>query len=184
MIAYITGKITEHRPPAVIVEAGGIGYEVTVTSSDIAKFKIDETTTIQIYEHIREDAHVLYGFGDSSSRAQFVQLLGISGIGPKVAMAIMSAAGTDKLQSAISSGDPTLLSAVAGVGTKTAQRIVVELKGKLDPTKPQVATDPAYQALVGLGYTGAVAAEAVANLPSDITGEQERIKLALKGVKR
>jgi holliday junction DNA helicase RuvA len=167
------------------MDVGGLGYEVFLSADDLNAVKAGDRPTYYIHEQIREDAYNLFGFTRADAKILFTYLIGVSGVGPKVAMAILSAASLDQLQRAVISGDPELLRGVAGVGAKTAQRIMVELKGKLgslDTAPTSLANDSAYQALVGLGYPAAQAAEAVANLPADLTDQQARIKAALKGL--
>jgi holliday junction DNA helicase RuvA len=185
MIARISGQIATQLSDRVIIDVHGLGYEVFLSAPDLSSSKEGEPATFEIYEQIREDTHNLFGFTDPGAKTLFTYLIGVSGVGPKVAMAILSAASLDQLHRAVISGDPELLRGVAGVGPKTAQRIMVELKGKLGSlgsTPASLATDSAYQALVGLGYPTIQAAEAVANLPASLTDEQERIKAALKGL--
>jgi Holliday junction DNA helicase RuvA len=190
MIATIEGVIAEKPGDAVVVELGGLGYEVNVSVTDWGAAVIGQSAKFYIYEHIREDAHLLFGFASPGAKRLFMQLLGVSGVGPKVAMQVMSAASVERLQQAIATGDVDLFKGVSGVGKKTAERIMMELKGKVE-LSGMVATDggtvssgdSAYQALIGLGYTPAQAAEAVAGVPSEVTDEQERVKLALKQVR-
>lgn len=188
MIARLRGVVIEKGIDAVILDVGGIGYEVTVNAADHGSVVMGEETQLHIYEQIREDAHNLYGFTNLPSKQFFEQLLSITGIGPKVAMNVLSAASLPQLQSAVAGGDPELLRGVAGIGKKTADRIMLELKGKVDATGVVLpggsagSSDPAYQALIGLGYKPAQAAEAVSQIPADVTNEQERVKLALKQV--
>lgn len=187
MIARLRGQVIEKGLDSAIIDVGGVGYEVMVPAADYGTLIMGEETSLHIYEQIREDAHNLYGFSNLPSKRFFEQLLTISGIGPKVAMGVVSAAPLAQLQSAIAAGDPEVLRGVAGVGKKTAERITVELKNKVEAVGLAAmqgggvtSVDPAYQALLGLGYTAAQAAEALSNLPAEITGEQERVKAALK----
>jgi Holliday junction DNA helicase RuvA len=186
MIATLSGQVTEKYSDNIIVEAGGVGYELTVTADDWGACTVGAQSHFYIHEQIREDAHNLYGFKLSSSRQLFAQLLTISGVGPKLAMQILSAAGEGRLRQAISAGDPELLRGVSGVGPKTAQRVIVELKGKVEQGGATLAPvmDSTYQALVALGYTPSQASAAVAALPSEVKGEQDRLKLALRGVQK
>jgi holliday junction DNA helicase RuvA len=188
MIATLRGVISEKLSDSLVLELGGIGYELLTTVDDWGGARLGEETRFYIYEQIREDAHNLYGFRDLGSRQLFVQLISISGVGPKVALAILSSAGEMRLRQAITSGDPALLRGISGVGPKTAQRVVLELRckvelGGLDASGFAPVTDAAYQALVALGYTSAQASAAVAGLPADVTDDQARIKLALKEVR-
>lgn len=191
MIATIEGMVSEKLSGSVVVELGGIGYEVVVPVTDWGSVAQGSSAKFYIYEHIREDSHQLFGFSARADKELFVLLLSVNGVGPKVAMQVMSAASGDRLRSAIASGDSSLFKNVSGVGKKTAERIMVELKNKVGASGEgaieiagvEVASgDPAYQALIGLGYKPAQAATAVAAIPADITDEQERVKLALKNI--
>lgn len=184
MIATLRGTVAEKLPDSLILEVAGVGYELFVTVDDWGATAVGADTRFYIYEQIREDAHNLYAFRELSSKQLFTQLLGVSGVGPKVALAILSAAGQQRLRQAIASGDPALLKGVSGVGPKTAQRVIVELRGKVEDGAISLApvADSTYQALVALGYTPVQATAAVAALPADVTDDQARIKLALKEI--
>jgi holliday junction DNA helicase RuvA len=183
MIATLTGRITQKLDSSLVLETGGVGYELFTTAGDWGGAKLGEQAKFYIYEQIREDAHNLYGFSEPSTRELFTRLLAVAGVGPKLAMQILSAAGESRLRQAIASGDPDLLKGISGVGPKTASRVIVELRGKVGEGAPGLApvTDPAYQALVALGYTPSQATQAVASIPDSVTGDQERVKAALKG---
>lgn len=183
MIATLTGKVTHKVGASLVVDINGIGYELLTTVDDWGSAKLGEVQSFHIYEQIREDAHNLFGFSDLQSKEMFIKLIGVNGVGPKVALATLSAAGVDRLSQAIASGDISLLKGVSGVGKKTAERIMVELAGKVTTTNAPV-NDETYQALMGLGYSNSQAADAVAALPSDVTDVGERVKLALKGMQR
>jgi Holliday junction DNA helicase RuvA len=187
MIASIKGSVEQKLTDSIILETGGIGYEVFVAAVDYGAASVGQQLKLMIYEHIREDAHVLYGFSDQLGRQLFEQLLTVTGIGPKVAMAVLSAAPVERLGQAIATGDPELLRGVSGVGKKTAERIIVELRGKVQAQAKSagaelgaVSQDDTYQALIGLGYSVAQAAQALTELPSSLTGQQDRLKAALK----
>lgn len=190
MIATIEGTVSEKLHDSVVVELGGIGYEVVVTVGDWGSVVTGKSSKFYIYEHIREDSHQLFGFQERAAKELFIQLLSVNGVGPKVAMQIMSAASLERLQSAIAVGDLDLFKGVSGVGKKTAERIMVELKGKVSVGDGAIlgaqvggaanSTDAAYQALIGLGYKPTQAAEAVARIPAEVTNEQERVKQALR----
>jgi holliday junction DNA helicase RuvA len=183
MIATIEGVVAEKIGDTLVIELGGIGYEVIVTASDWGASATGDKAKFYIYDHIKEDSHSLFGFCDTASKQLFVKLLGVNGVGPKVAMQVMGAASLDRLQQAIADGDTDLFKGVSGVGKKTAERIMLDLRGKVDATGT-IGTarsgDPAYQALLGLGYSSQQAADAVAKIPRDITDEQLRVKSALK----
>src|SRR5579871_6532840 len=122
MIATLSGRVTEKLPDGVILEVGGIGYEVFASVEELVKISTGTSIQLYIYDHIREDLHSLYGFKSLSSKQLFVQLLSVSGVGPKMAMQILSS-GEDRLRQAIAAGNPALLKGVIGVGTKTAERL-------------------------------------------------------------
>lgn len=187
MIASLRGLVAEKTDDALIVEIAGVGYELFVTVEDWGGAKVGKELHYYIYEQIREDAHNLYGFSTLEAKQMFTQLLSVSGVGPKVAMAVLSATSIDRLKQAIVSGDPDLLKGVAGVGKKTAERVIVELRGKFKDNgslTPMTSSDPTYQALIGLGYTAAQAAEAISTIPADVSGDQARIKAALKVISK
>ncbi|MFI5240172.1 MAG: Holliday junction branch migration protein RuvA [Candidatus Saccharimonadia bacterium] len=182
MIGRITGKITEKLSDSLLIGDGMVEYELFVTLEDWGNAKIGEVSKFYIYEQIGEDKYNLFGFSSVDAKIMFVRLLSVSGVGPKVAMAVLSAATLDRLTQAIASGDSDVLKGVAGIGKKTSERIIVELRGKLSETSMTAAVSGSsvYQALIGLGYSSAQAAEASAKVPDTITSESERIKAALK----
>jgi holliday junction DNA helicase RuvA len=184
MIATLRGHLAEKLEASLVLDVGGVGYELFVTVDDWGAAHTGQTAHFYIYEQIREDAHNLYGFTALTARQLFVQLIGVTGVGPKVALGILSAAGETRLRQAIASGDPALLKGITGVGPRTAQRVILDLRGKIDEGAIGLVpvADETYQALVALGYTPAQATQAVAQLPTDVTDPQERIKLALKEV--
>ncbi|HEY6737055.1 MAG TPA: Holliday junction branch migration protein RuvA [Candidatus Saccharimonadia bacterium] len=184
MIATLTGTIAEKLPDSLILDVHGVGYELFVSVDEWGAAKLGAEAKYYVYEQIREDTHNLYGFSELGGRQLFTQLIGVNGVGPKLAMQILSSAGENRLRQAIASGDPALLKGISGVGPKTAQRVILDLRGKVEEGAAGLApvADPAYQALVALGYTPAQATQAVQNIPANITGDQERVRAALKGV--
>ena len=185
MIVTLRGVTTEKLADSLVLEVDGVGYELLVTVDEWGAARIGAEGRYYVVEQIREDAHNLFGFRELGAKQLFEQLIGISGVGPKVALAILSAAGESRFRRAVASGDPELLRGISGVGPKIAQRVVLELRGKIAEGAAGLApvTDSVYQALVSLGYTPAQATEAVATLPADVTDEQARVKLALKSIK-
>lgn len=185
MIALLRGTLIEKLDNSLILDVGGVGYELAVTVDEWGAAKLGAESRYYVYEQIREDAHNLYGFSDLGSKQLFAQLLTVSGVGPKLAMQILSAAGESRLRQAITAGDPDLLKGVSGVGPKTAQRVITDLRGKVEEGSAGLApvADPTYQALIALGYTPPQATAAVGQIPAGVTGEQERLKAALKQVK-
>lgn len=185
MIGTLRGTISEKPGDTLILEVGGVGYELFVTTDDWGATPTGAEAKFYIYEQIREDARNLYGFRELSHKQLFTQLIGVNGVGPKVSLSILSAAGERRLRQAIASGDPALLKGVSGVGPKTAARIIMDLRGKVEEgaTGLVPVADSTYQALVALGYTPAQATQAVQSLPAGLTDDQARIKAALKHMK-
>lgn len=185
MIARLTGKITEKDINSVILEISGIGYEVIVPQNFLATLSEGDSQTLYIAEHIKEDEYSLFGFADGATRSMYYRLTSVNGVGPKAALAILSAHSTGEVQNAILSEEVGIFSSVSGIGKKTAQRIILELKGKLvEVDKDEVAVeDQAYQALVSLGYSPRDARAALKNVDLKLP-TQERIKLGLKGVSK
>lgn len=181
MIAKITGTVDDFLPHGVIVDVAGVGYEVLVTPRDKDQLQPGIQTSFYIAENIKEDEHSLYGFSDLSSRSMYYALTSVSGVGPKAAMAILSTHATDEISDAIMASNITLFSAVSGVGKKTAQRIILDLKGKLvtEETTEVQEDEPAYKALVSLGYKPRDAQAALKGVPTSLN-TQERVKQALK----
>lgn len=184
MISYLEGTLKHTAENTVTVLVGGVGYEVFVPSSYIGKIKKDDKIELFIYTHVREDILALYGFLTKEEMNFFKLLISVSGIGPKVALSIISSAGVDKLVQSISNGDPALLSAVSGVGKKTAEKAVIELKNKVGvpSVSSSVSGDSSdlIDALVGLGFQRAEVAQAISVLPNQEATQEEKIKTALK----
>jgi Holliday junction DNA helicase RuvA len=184
MISTLSGKITHVFNNSVILEVGGIGYKIFLTPIFLAKLKEGEATKIFTHEYLKEETHDLYGFENMDDLRIFWSLLGVSGVGPKMAVKIM-ALGAEKVKNAISRGEVAVLSSVSGVGKKTAQKIILELKGELVETKKEDnKTDEVIDALVKLGYSRKEAFDAVSALPENLEKTEERLKMALKNLGR
>lgn len=161
MIDYIVGKPIELRPTSVVLDNHGIGYEVNITLLDYPKIENKEEVKLYIFESLREDAHVLYGFLERRSRELFIMLTSVSGVGPNTGRLILSSITTGQLEQAISSGQDSVLKSVKGIGAKTAQRIIVDLKDKIKIDEESLNTstpvgevyEDAVSALVMLGFT-------------------------------
>jgi Holliday junction DNA helicase RuvA len=185
VIARLRGKAVACGPDALVLEVGGVGYHVQPTRRAAQKARMKGEVVIETYLHVREDALQLFGFADADERELFEQLLGVSGVGPKVALAIVSGSTPDELRRAIALEDTARFQAIPGIGKKTAQRVVLELKEKLGgdvPVPEQTARRPhlvAREALMELGYSLVEADQALADIDPDLPAE-ERVRLALR----
>lgn len=188
MIARLRGKPVASTPEGLLLDVGGVGYLVAATPSAVRAADGAQEVTVETYLHVREDALQLYGFADRAERELFVQLLSVNGVGPKVALAVVSGSPPQELRRAIVSGDVARFQAIPGIGRKTAERIVLELKEKLgagtDALAPATAPPGdahlvARDALVELGYSVLEAERALADVDPDLPPE-ERVRLALK----
>lgn len=191
MIGRLHGKLIEKTPPQVLVDVGGVGYEVDVPMSTFCNLPA-EGSEITFLTHfiVREDAQLLYGFATAAERQTFRALIRISGVGPRIALAVLSGMSTQDLADAVEQGNATLLTRVPGIGKKTADRLVLELKGKLAgnafaPTGGAASAAQAdiLSALMALGYSEREAQASVRALPAEVT-VSEGIRLALKALAR
>lgn len=191
MIDYISGELAELTPTYAVIDCGGIGYEILITLTDYAELQGSKKAKFHIHEVIREDTHQLYGFNTRQSREMFRLLIGVSGVGAGTARMIMSAMALGQLEQAIASGEEKLLKAVKGVGARTAQRIIVDLRDKIksegmafissSPMAGQASED-AEQALVMLGFNLQQTRKVLKKLFADTPGltTEEAVKQALK----
>ena len=187
MIGRIQGILVEKNFPQVIISCGGVGYEVDVPMSTFYPLpRTGEEVTLLTHLVVREDAHLLFGFLSANERAAFRQLLKISGVGPKVALSVLSGMSVEDLAAAVSSEDAARLTKVPGIGKKTAERLVLELRDKLPrvavATQAQAASaanTDVVNALLGLGYNEREASSAVKQLPADLP-LADAIRQALK----
>ncbi|MEK7153772.1 MAG: Holliday junction branch migration protein RuvA [Patescibacteria group bacterium] len=191
MIATITGKVTEKIAESVVIDVQGVGYGVLVTTEDYGLLTTNNTVKVYIYEHIRENSHDLFGFVNLDTKRLFEQLLDVNGVGPKMALSVLSIGSANEVRRAVAGGDTKFIQRASGVGKRVAERIVVDLKDKVGLVGVDLATtgllqsdtlllqDEAVEALVSLGYSAQDAALALAEVPTDLPTE-ERIKRALK----
>ena len=187
MIGRIAGMLAEKRPPQIVVMCAGVGYELDVPMSTFYLLpRTGESVELLTHQVVREDAHLLFGFLTEAERSAFRQLLKISGVGPKVALGVLSGLSVDDLSAAVASGDVARLIKVPGVGRKTAERLVLELRDKLPSAIGKAAATPAsiasgdvVNALLALGYNEREAATAVKQLPADLQ-LADAIRYALK----
>ena len=190
MIGRLTGTLVEKNPPQLLLDVQGVAYEVDVPMSTF--YNLPATgEPVSLYTHlvVREDAHVLYGFATLEERSAFRQLIRISGIGARTALSVLSGMSVADLSHTVTLQDPAPLTRIPGIGKKTAERLLLELKGKLgaDIALPAHAATDAQadilQALVALGYSDKEAAASLKALPKDV-GVSEGIKLALKALNK
>ena len=189
MIGKLTGTLLEKNPPEVLVDCAGVGYEVQVPMSTFYNLPATgERVSLLTQFIVREDAQLLYGFASAPERAAFRQLIKITGVGPRTALGILSGMGVEDLAQAITLQEAGRLVKVPGIGKKTAERLLLELKGKLGADIGSVSHQTSsaaqadiLQALLALGYSDKDAATALKALPADV-GVSDGIKLALKGM--
>lgn len=195
MIAYVQGKIADKDPTYVLIDVGGIGYHLNISLNTYSEIKALEEVKLFAHFHVKEDAQTLYGFFEASEKKRFKQLISISGVGPSTGLMILSSLSAQEIHSAIINGDVKTISSVKGIGLKTAQRIILELKDKM--TKEELETgapllslsknnsvkEEALSALTTLGISKGVAEKTLDKIVKsggvDLSLE-EMIKLALK----
>jgi Holliday junction DNA helicase RuvA len=191
MIGRLSGLLAQKSPPLVLVDVHGVGYEVDVPMSTFYNLPaLGEKVVLLTHFVVREDAQVLFGFLTEPERATFRLLVKISGVGPRTALSILSGLSVDELAQAVTRQDGARLVKVPGIGKKTAERLLLELKGKLGPDLALPTSNPVSdtqvditQALQALGYSDREAAAALKALPADV-GVSDGIKLALKALNR
>jgi Holliday junction DNA helicase RuvA len=190
MIGRLTGTLADKSPPQLLIDAHGVGYELDVPMSTFYNLPaVGETLTLLTHFVVREDAQLLYGFLTAGERATFRELLKISGIGPRTALAVLSGLSVTELAQAVAQQQVVRLTKVPGIGKKTAERLLLELKGKLAPDFGSAsapvsdAQGDIVQALVALGYNERDALASMKALPADI-GVADGIKQALKALSK
>jgi Holliday junction DNA helicase RuvA len=192
MIEYIKGDIKELSPARIVLECSGIGYEIHISLTTFDAYRNQSAATVYIHEIIREDAHLLYGFATKEERELFLLLTSVSGVGPNTARAILSSVPPAELIEIISSGDEKSLTMIKGIGSKTALRIIVDLKNKVKPGEGKLTqatrsersalAEEAVAALVMLGFQKSASQKAVEVIlkKSSETKVEQIIKTALK----
>jgi len=186
LIGRISGKLLSKNPPQVLLEAAGVGYEIDVPMSTFYSLPATgDAVTLHTHLVVREDAHVLYGFATLEERAAFRKLIRISGVGARTALSVLSGLSVAELAQAVTLQDTARLTKVPGIGKKTAERLLLELKGKLADTLPADARsgggNDVLNALLGLGYSEKEALLAVKGLPPGLA-VTEGIRAALKAL--
>ncbi|MEL0636745.1 Holliday junction branch migration protein RuvA [Marinomonas sp. TI.3.20] len=199
MIGRIVGTLVEKTPPELLVDVNGIGYEISASMTTIYDLpQVGDMVTLYTHFLVKEDAQTLYGFIDKNERALFRVLIKVNGIGPKMALAVLSSMSAEELVSNVQESDVSALTKIPGVGKKTAERLIIELRDKLGQAAKtdlfstpavlrQVQTDPrqeAEAALISLGYKPQEAARAIAGVPMDAASSEDVIRAALKGMLR
>lgn len=190
MIAHLNGQITEKFNNSIIIDVHGVGYELTITAPDFDSVNLGDETKFYTYHQVRENAEELYGFKSLVAKKLFELLISVQGIGPKAAIAILSLAPPEEVRNAIANADSAFVSKASGVGKKSAERVIVDLRDKVGiPShygateatflKPQAAPDEALDALIALGFPLKEATAVLEKVDQNLPVE-ERIKLALK----
>jgi len=190
MISQITGKIINISDKSLTIDVNGVGYEVNINALVLEKAKVGDEVTFYTHLYVREDIMELFGFKEANELSFFKKLISVSGVGPKSALTIMSLASVSELQQGIRQGDVSLLTKVSGIGEKTAERLIVELKNKIDlgdlsddeSGSLGVNDGQVIDGLVALGYTIKEAREAAKLVDKDINSVKDRVKAALKAI--
>lgn len=190
MIAHIKGILTEKYVPTVIIDVQGVGYEIAVSQIDYEQLNLNDEVKLYTYHHIREQSEELFGFTSLAAKKLFELLISVQGVGPKAAMAILSLAPAEEVRNAIANADSAYISKASGVGKKSAERVIVDLRDKVglptyygrksDPqTQKPAENDEALDALMALGLNLNDATKALENIDQSLSTE-ERIRQALK----
>lgn len=192
MVATLSGVVSEKLADQVVLDVHGVGYGLLVPTEDFGRLNAGEQAKLYIYEHIREQSHDLFGFLTRDTKALFEKLLDVNGVGPKMALNVLSIGTSQAVRQAIAGGDVKFIQQASGVGKKVAERVVVELKDKVGLAGVDLAStgllqsdnmllgDEAVEALVSLGYSPQDAAKALENVDTTLPTEA-RIKYALSG---
>jgi Holliday junction DNA helicase RuvA len=194
MIAHIRGELTEKFANSVIVDVQGVGYEISLTTQDFESLRLHDEVKLYTYHHVREQSEELFGFTALAGKKLFELLITVQGIGPKAAMSILSLASYEEVRNAIANADSSFISKASGVGKKSAERVIVDLrekvglptyygrKGELKLEAAPLENDEALEALMALGFQLGDATKALEGVDPNLPVE-ERIRLALKSKK-
>lgn len=186
MFGHITGKILDLKPTRAILDVHGIGFVINSTISCLEKLRIGTEASFWTHTAVRETSIDLYGFSSEDELRVFELLITVSGVGPKSALAILGVAGVKAIEEAVGTGDTSSLTKISGIGRKTAEKIVLELNGKLVTTVrgSERASDDidVYEALKSLGYRERDIQETIKKLPKELIGTNEKIKYILKNL--
>lgn len=187
----LSGVVAEKNLEDIVVDVQGVGYGLLITAEDYGNLAVGDSAKLYVHEHIRENAHDLFGFLKADTKKLFQQLLEVNGVGPKMALSVLNTGPANAVRASIAGGDVKALQKASGVGRRVAERIVVDLKDKVGllgvdlgttgllQSDASLSNDEAAQALMALGYSAADAAAALASIPKDLPTE-DRIKQALK----
>jgi holliday junction DNA helicase RuvA len=187
MISHVSGEVVEKFDSSLIVDVGGLGYEVLVAAGDFDSARLHDTVKLYTHDHLRENAHDLFGFTSLSAKKLFELLISVSGVGPRMALNILSLGSAEQVRSSIASSDIAYVQGATGVGKRIAERVTIELRDKVglptlqtagSPAK-LVGSDDALDALVALGYSLQHATHALSRVDAGLD-VQSRIKQALK----
>ena len=191
MIAHVIGTVAEKFNSSVIIDVGGVGYEVAVPAGDYDRMVLDSSIKLYTYHHVREQSEDLFGFSSLAAKKLFELLITVQGVGPKAALAILSLGDAESVRNAIANSDSSFVQKATGVGKKTAERVVVDLSDKVglpthygrkaEPSQTELnINDEALEALMALGYTLADATKALEGVDPSLPTSQ-RVHQALKG---
>lgn len=189
MISFLDGKVELVRENWAIINVQGVGYRVNIGTSLASKLHLDENIKLFIYTQVREDILALFAFPSVEELEFFEQLISVSGIGPKAALGILSAASVEKVKTSIINQDPTLISSVSGIGKKTAEKVCIELKNKVGSSVSYFdgaggKSEDVYDALLQLGFKPNEAREAISTLPEHCGSTEEKLKFCLGSLNR
>ena len=201
MIGRLRGSLVEKQPPHLVLDVGGVGYEIEVPMTTLYRLPhVGEQVTLHTHLVVREDAHLLFGFYEKRDREMFRELIRLNGVGPKLALALMSTLEVDELVRCVQAQDTSALTRVPGVGKKTAERLLVELKDRFKawdslpgtftlvsqgpgaPVQVATAESDAVSALISLGYKPQEASKAISAIKDKNLSSEDLIRRALKGM--